>query len=176
MKTEVITIEDLVEMGACDKGLEWVRKSFPSGVPLTEKVLATVPDQWLVWFASSRHPELRFVWAGITFRYESRRAPALAEFADKVTADNRRQAQEAAEAACAENNCGRNAARAAIYCDNSTSRAFEIAVYAAESAGHDTYFATYADGDDAARAAEIEAAEAAWTEMADISVRYLLME
>jgi hypothetical protein len=132
----------------------------------------------------------------------------LAEFADKVTADNCLQAKETAKAVLDEARANGApdadfyladyAVRVAVCCDTASCAA-EVAGYAAASAGYEAYFAAYenygaeaeaahshnADYDDVyannrvyieAREAESRAVSAAWSEMADISVKYLLQK
>jgi hypothetical protein len=158
----IVTVSDLRAMGACEEGIRWMREAYPDGAQVTAETLATVPDKrWLVWLASKRHPDLLAAWAELAIRHEIRRHSALAKHASKVTAKSFWQTNEEADDA---------------YERHIASRAAEIAGYAADSAGYAAFLDAYADGDDAARAAEVEAAEAAWSEMADISARYLLME
>jgi hypothetical protein len=183
--TVVITTNHLEKLNACLSAIEWMRETYPLGAPLTAETLATVPNKrWIVWFASKRHSELRFVWAGVALRHMSRRHPSalVAEYADKVTADNSRRAREAAEAADADARAayarlfesGDGDAIDKAYAD---ARADESALYAVYNAAIavDDYADAYDAACDAARAAAADADEV-WSEMANISVRYLLME
>jgi hypothetical protein len=164
MYVELVTESELVNMGACDEGVEWVKRNFPYGAPLTAEVLALVPARWLVWLAGKKYPDLRFTWAGISMRYRSKYYPSLAEFADRVTLANCQRALEAAEAAY-------NEARAK---DDSFQVESASAAVSSLFAAASVFESSFMAAREAAKSAGTKADEA-WTEMSNISVRYLLL-
>lgn len=147
---KIITIAELQKLGACDEAQAWFNEKFVHGAELTFENLATVPEKrWVVWLASKLNPELRWMWAGIAFRYAAKRNPSLAKYADNVTAENWREARAAAAAADAYAAYA-DAAYTAAYAD-----AYYTAAYAATAAATDAY-------------------AAAWDEMLEISITSLL--
>jgi hypothetical protein len=140
------TTNNFNALGTGDSAVQRMIECYKAGEPITDEILADVPPKWIVRLASIKYPELRFVWAGIAFRYESQQHPVLAEYADGVTAGNCLQAQDAAQADGA-----MIAYSAAWLAADRHVEAIEVA-----------YAAAYANDD------------AVWSEMADISVQYLL--
>ena len=89
-----ITVNDLKELGACGEAIDWMKKTYPDGVDITDEVLLSVPDKkWIVWLASKLNPILGYTWAGIALRYAAEFTPSLAQYADNVTPENLHQAK-----------------------------------------------------------------------------------
>lgn len=83
-----ITSAELIQRGACEEGSTWFEAVFPDGKATVAEVLdRCVTDQWVVWLACERHPEIAYTWASLACTWASETHPEIVAYAN-ITREN----------------------------------------------------------------------------------------